>query len=155
MQPEFKLDQMIIPTTAITAGSKNYAYVDTKEFDFLAIEIVEMSASAATQLTALSLSETDTAPTAFTDGTVLTQFTGGTAVGTAAGFVLPTPSSTVGNNYRFNIDLRGRKRYICLEFEPGVTTRAAAVALLFRGESGPAQGTVATSTEGCRLVVSG
>lgn len=154
MLPNTKTVQMIVPTTAITAASTNFGSVDTKGYNYLQIDVVEMSASAATQLTALALGESDTAPTAWTDCSSIVAATGGTATSTSAGFVLPTPSSTTSNIYRFNVNLRGRKRYIGLEFEPGVTTRAAAIAVLSQCADGPAMATAATSAAGCRKIVS-
>jgi hypothetical protein len=150
----FKVEQLIVPTTAITAASANTAYVDTQGYDYLSVCIEEMSASAATQLTNLSLREDDTVPTAFTDASTIVAFTGGTATSATVGFVKPTPSSTTANVYRLNVDLRGRKRYIALKFDPAVSTRAAAQALLFKKEDGE-DGTIATGTAGCRLVVNG
>jgi hypothetical protein len=144
---EYKLQQLIVPTTAITAGSTaNSGYVDTKDYDYLMIDLIEMSASAATQVTGLRVREDDTVPTAFTDMSAIVALTGAAATSTSAGFVLPTPNSAVENNYRFHIDLHGRKRYIGLDFIPGVTTRAAAVALLMRGDEGANQATSSDAT---------
>ncbi len=137
---DYKLNQLIVPTTAITAGSTgNWGFLDTKDYDYLNIELVEMSASAATQVTGLRVREDDTVPTAFTDMSAIVALTGAAATSTSAGFVLPTPNSAVENNYRFRIDLRGRKRYIGLDFIPAVSTRAAAVGLLMRGAKEPSQ----------------
>jgi len=151
---------LLVPTTAITAGSTaNFGYVDTKGFDYLHIAVSEMSASAATQVAGLRIREDDTCPTAFTDMSAIVALCGAAATSTTAGFVLPTPSSVTDNVYRFNIDLKDRKRYIGLDFIPAVTTRASAVALLTRAEDGPAQKTstdAALTTEAvrCRLNVS-
>ncbi len=136
----YKLSQLIIPTTAITASSTaNWGYVDTKGYDYLKIDLVEMSASAATRCEGLRVREDDTVPTAFTDMSAIVALTGADATSTTAGFELPYPNSAVENNYRFGIDLRGRKRYIGLDYIPGVTTQAAAIALLLRGEEGADQ----------------
>lgn len=135
-----KLKQLIVPTTAITAASTaNWGYVDTKGWDYLQIDLVEMSASAATQVTGLRVREDDTVPTAFTDMSAIVALTGAAATSTSAGFVLPFPNSAVENNYRFNIDCRARKRYVALDFVPAVSTRCAAIALLLRGEKEPDQ----------------
>ena len=140
MLPDFKIKQLIIPTTAITAASTaNWGYVDTKGYSHLVVSLSEMSASAATQVTGLRVREDNTVPTAFTDMSAIVALCGAAATSATAGFVLPTPNSAVENNYKFNIDLRGRKRYVGLDFIPGVTTRAAAQALLFRGEEGADQ----------------
>lgn len=137
MVPDFAVKQLIVPTTAITAGSTaNWGYVDTKGYSYLGIALIEMSASAATQVTGLRVRELDTVPTAFTDMSAIVALTGAAATSTSAGFVLPTPNSAYasGNCYKFGIDLNGRKRYIGIDFVPAVTTRASAVALLFRDD---------------------
>jgi hypothetical protein len=146
---DHKIQQLIVPTTAITAASTaNSGYVDTKDYDYLEIALCEMSASAATQVTGLRVREDDTVPTAFTDMSAIVALTGAAATSTSAGFVLPTPNSAVENTYRFGIDLRGRKRYIGLDFIPAVSTRACAIALLLRGAKEPSQSvsTDATAT---------
>ena len=143
----YKLQQLIVPTTAITAASTaNSGYVDTINYDYLSIDLIEMSASAATQVTGLRVREDDTVPTAFTDMSAIVALTGAAATSTSAGFVLPTPNSAVENNYRFKIDLRGRKRYIGIDFVPAVSTRAACTALLLRGEEGANQSTSSDAT---------
>ena len=156
---EYKLKQLIIPTTAITAGSTaNWGYVDTKGYDYLGIDLVEMSASAATQVTGLTIGEDNTVPTAYADMSAIVALTGAAATSTSAGFVLPFPNSAVENNYRFGIDLRGRKRYIGVNYIPGVTTRCACNALLLRGEEGADQAvgtdkTATVTTQSLRLNV--
>lgn len=145
---DMKLKQLIIPTTAITAASTaNWGYVDTKGYDAVQIDLIEMSASAATQVTGLRIREDDTVPTAFTDMSAIVALTGAAATSTSAGFVLPFPNSAVENNYRFNIDLRGRKRYVGIDFVPAVSTQCAAIALLLRAEeSGQSTSTDKTAT---------
>lgn len=152
---------MLHPTTAITAASVNFGRVDTKGFDYLTIDVVGISASAATQVTALGVGEDDTAATAFTDTGVsrIVALTGGTATSSTAGFVLPTPQSAgaYGNRYRFNVDLRGRKRYIVVDYQPAVTDQACIIAHLYKCEDGPADTTSTIVTAGVdfsRLIAS-
>jgi hypothetical protein len=156
MNPEFKTVPMFEGLTMTSAGTL-FAAVDTKGFDFAAIDLVAGTGDAAsTAVTTLQLCEDDTAPTAYTDGSPVTQFVGAAAVSTSAGFVLPALSSSKQNVYRFNIDLRGRKRYLGLNFAPAKqTVGVSASALLFKGETGPAMATAATSADGARLIVSG
>jgi len=156
--PDYDIKQLIVPTTAITAASTaNWGFVDTKGYDYLSIALVEMSASASTQLGGLRIRESDTLPTAFTDLTAIVALTGAAATSTSAGFALPYPNSASaqGNIYKANIDLKGRKRYIGLDYIPSVTTQAAAVALLFRSEgdrmSVGTDKTATTTTESLRL----
>lgn len=157
----YAIKQLIVPTTAITAASTaNWGYVDTKGYDYICIDVNEMSASAATQLGGLRVREDDTVPTAFTDMSAIVALTGAAATSTSAGFALPYPNSAAasGNDYHFGIDLRGRKRYIGIDYIPSVTTRAAATALLFRAEEDPARTvstdkTATTTTASLRLDV--
>ena len=159
MYPDMKIVNLIVPTTAITAASTaNSGYVDTRGFDYLQICLSEMSASAATRHTGLRVREDDTVPTAFTDMSAIIALCGAAATSTSAGFQIPIPSSVTDNIYRFNIDLKGRKRYIGLDFIPAVTTRASAVALLLRTQDGPGQSAstdaaITTTVASCRLKV--
>lgn len=157
----YRIKQLIVPTTAITAASTaNWGYVDTQGYDYLCIDLVEMSASAATQITGLRVREDDTVPTAFTDMSAIVALCGAAATSTSAGFALPYPNSAAasGNNYHFNIDLKGRKRYMGVDYIPSVSTQAAAVALLLRSEDGiPSTSTekaITTTAVSLRLSVS-
>lgn len=147
---------MIVPTTAQSAAT-NTGIVDTIGFDHLQVDLVEMSASEATAaLTHLSLRENDTVPTAFTAMSSIVALTGAAATSTSAGFVLPTPNSAVWNNYRFNIDLKGRKRYIAIRHENSISTRVACNALLLRCQEGrpmptSSDATATVTTASCRL----
>ena len=157
MKPEFKTIPMFQGLTMISAGTV-FGCVDTKGFSHAAIDLVAGTGEAAsTAVTTLRLCENDSsAMTAYTDGTPITAFVGAAAVSTSAGFVLPALSTTKQNVYRFNVDLRGRKRYIGLNFAPTKqTVGVSASALLFRGEKGPAMETAATSADGARVIVSG
>jgi hypothetical protein len=145
-----KLVQLTLPTTAVVADAHLTSYVDTRGYDYLQINILELSASAATAAHFLQVREDDTVPTAVTSMSAIVAFTGASATSTSAGFVLPTPVSAgaFGNVYRFNINLKGRKRYIGLEYAPGVSQQWCAHALLMRCQDGPAQSvsTDATAT---------
>lgn len=158
MLPESKTDIMYLAASAASA-TEIACWVDTQGFDFLAIDVIADSVSAAeTAVTLLELGENDTTPTdVTTDCTLIAAFTGAAATSSTAGFVLPAASSSVDNYYRFNVDLRGRKRYIGCAFTPAhdIDDGVAVVGHLYRCEDHPAIITAATGTEGCRLVVSG
>lgn len=158
MVPESKTVLMKLDDSA-ASGADVVGVIDTKDFDYLTIDVLSGTASAAeTAVTALQLGESDTAATdVTTDQTLIPAFTGAAATSTSAGFVLPARSSTTTNIYRFNVDLRGRKRYIGCHFEP-TTTIAEGVAIvghLFRKSSTPYAETIGTATAGYRLIVSG
>lgn len=163
MQPEFKTVPLFEGLTMTSAGTVIGA-VDTKGFNFLVIDLVAGTGEAAsTAVTTLRLAENDTVTaessvTAYTTAgnTPITQFVGAAAVSTSAGFVLPALSSTVQNVFRFNVDLRGRKRFISLNFAPEKqTVGVSAHAMLFRSNVDPAMVTAATTVAGARLIVSG
>lgn len=157
MKPEYKTIPMLEGLTMSSAGSM-FGCIDTKGFAHLGINLIAGSAEAAvTAATVLRLCENDaSAMTAYADGSPITQFVGAAAISTSAGFVLPCVSSTKQNVYRFNVDLRGRKRYIGLNFQVAKqTVGVAAIANLFRSEIDPAMATVATTIDGARLIVSG
>jgi hypothetical protein len=157
MKPEYKTIPMFEGATVSSAGTL-FGCVDTKGFSHLGIDLAAGTGEAAqTACTILRLCENDaSAMTAYTDGTPITQFVGAAAVSTSAGFVLPALSSTKQNVYRFNIDLRGRKRYIGINLGLAKqTVGVSAHANLFRSEIGPAMVTAATGADGARLIVSG
>lgn len=155
MVPDFKTIPMFEGLTMTSAGTV-FGTVDTYGYDYLAIDLEAGTGEAAsTAVTTLRLCEDDTAPTAYTDGDAVTACVGAAATSTSAGFVLPALSSSYKNIYRFNIDLRGRKRYIGINFAPTKqTVGVGCQAHLFRAKTGPAMETAATSADGARLVVS-
>ena len=151
----------MINETMAAAGTA-FGAIDTLGFDYLKIDMAMESASAAeTALTILRVceSDTDSAMTAYTDGTPVTAFVGAAAVSTSAGFVLPPRSSTMENTYRMNIDLKGRMRYIGLNVSPTLTGTnggaVVAIGTLGRAADSTDIGTVATGVAGMRLNVSG
>ena len=159
MLPSNEKTVPMINETMSAAGTA-IADIDTLGFDYLKIDMAIESASAAeTALTTLRVCESDSAITAYTDGTPVTAFVGAAAVSTSAGFVLPARSSTKENTYRMNIDLKGRKRYLAVNVAPTLTgTNGGAVVVigtLGRAQDGADVKTVATGTEGMRLIVNG
>ncbi|MDI9433118.1 MAG: hypothetical protein QM570_15485 [Planctomycetota bacterium] len=160
MVPESKTVLMHLADSA-ASGADVVGVVDTIGFNYLTVDVLTGTASAAeTAVTALQLGETDDS-TAHSDVTtdmdLIPAFTGAAATSTSAGFVLPARSSATTNIYRFNVDLRGRKRYIGCHFNP-VTTVAEGVAIvghLYRKDVTPYAETVGTATEGYRVIVSG
>jgi hypothetical protein len=157
MQPEFKTVPMFEGLTMTSAGTV-FGAVDTIGFNFAAIDLVAGTVNQAeTAVTTLRLCESDTnsAMSAYSNGTPITAAVGAAAVSTSAGFVLPALSSTKQNVFRFNVDLRGRKRYIGVNFAPtGQTIGVSASAKLFRSHTDPAMATAATTESGARSIVS-
>ena len=142
----------MIPPATVAAASTTEAGVDTLGYDYCTIDVMNgATASNATAVTFLQISETDTVlPTQYTDGDAIVALTGAAAVSATAGFVLPTPSTCtvvpIGSNFRFNIDLKGRKRYLGILVTPGQTWALSAVAMLSRCQDGPAMSTISVAT---------
>lgn len=144
------------------AASSFECGVDTKGYDYCTIDFC--NGAAATDSVAavfIQCSESDTQfCTNYTDGTPIVALVGAAVVSASAGFVLPTPSTCtvvpVGSNYRFNIDLRGRKRYLGVLWEVGTGGNFSIVANLSRAHVDPAMPVVAVATNSteayqCRL----
>jgi len=149
---ESKVVKLITPQT-LAAASTTTAHFDTKGYDYCTIDIMDGSvATATTAITYLQVAEGDTAITAYTSltGSIIIPLTGGTATSATAGFVCPQPSTATvvptGCNYRLNIDLKGRKRWLFLEFTPAHASSIAAWATLYRCEDGPAMSTISPIT---------
>ena len=156
MIPQSKTIPMFEAITMTSAGTV-FGQVDTLGFDYLTINLEAGTGDAAsTAVTTLQCNEsdTDTLMTAYTDGDAITACVGAAAVSTSAGFVLPALSSTKMNIYRFNIDLKGRKRYIGVNFAPEKQTLGVACqATLSRCVDGDDIATAATTADGTRVIV--
>lgn len=136
-----------------------FATVDTLGFDYMVFDICSGTHEAAeTSLEILRLGESDTAPTdVTTDCTVLPAFSCGAATAATCDNILPAGSSTKQNVYRFNMDLRGRKRWIALDYTPvKQTVGISLVAHLFRANDGvDPLVTAATTADGFRMIANG
>jgi hypothetical protein len=160
---ETKIVKLFTPAT-VAAAATTTGCVDTLGYDYCTIDVMAGSiASNATAVTYLQVSESETAMTAYTDGDAIVALTGAAAVSATAGFVLPAPSTCTvvptGCNYRMNIDLKGRKRYLTLLFTPAQTVAQCAWATLSRVQNGPAMETISPITNStvayqCHLNVS-
>ena len=155
----------MIPPATVAAASTTEAGVDTIGFDYCTIDVINGAiATDANAVTFIQVSESDTVlPTHYTDGAAIVALTGAAATSATAGFVLPAPSTCtvvpIGSNFRFNIDLRGRKRYLGLLVTPAQTWALSAVAHLSRADTDPAMSVVTPATNSteayqCRLNVS-
>ena len=156
MMPEVKVINLFEGCT-MTSGATVFDAVDTKGFDACVIALVAGTGDAAsTAVTTLQLCESDTDPTDYTDGTAVTSFVGAAATSTSAGFVLPALSSSVQNIFQMNVDLRGRKRYLGINFAPEKqTVGVGCVAVLMRPENTEEIATIGTATAGLRLLQRG
>ena len=163
---ECKTLTLFAPTATVAAASTTTACMDRLGWDYAVIDIVECEASASnqTQISTLHFCESDTAIANYAGGTPIVALVGAAAASATAGFTLPTPSTStltpLGSTYRFNVDLRQRKRYMYVEFTPEHTCGVSCIAHLFRRETGdaalagPSVATATTVANQCRLVVS-
>lgn len=150
---------LISPTTQQTAGCTLTGQVDCAGYDYLTIigtDDGETTHSAAETPTELRLGESPTAPTAWADVTAIPTFEGGVAATDAThGFVIGTSSTNKCNGVVFNVDLRGRQRYILMHRVGVGTHHYAAVALLFKQHQGQEAAVATTTLSRPRNVVSG
>ena len=124
------------------AAATGTGRVDTLGFDFVSIDTVMATSTATNPPTRLRLMESD--DTVVTNFANIVPFTGGTATSATVGFVIPNSRTNTNTFYgvKFNVDLRGRKRYLRLEVSPADTNQiTSAVANLHRGDEAPVNAT--------------
>ena len=143
--------------TATNGETTVSGLVDTLGYDYCNI-IVNQIATLTNVMTTLAVRELATAPAAFTNMTAIIPLTGAAATSTSAGFAFPGLDSAVHNVHNFNIDLKGRERYIGVDIVPHTVGIITGVALLSRGHEGRNQavstdGTLTTTTGQLRLDV--
>jgi hypothetical protein len=121
-----------ILATGATNGETVTANIDTLGYNAASIDVIlGTSNTASNNPSTLKLSESDdTVVTNFAD---ITAFVGD---GTG-GFTIPTMSTAAENVSRFDVDLRGRKRYLRLTLSPVTTQAAIMAARLYRGTDTP------------------
>ena len=135
MVPNPTVKFMRDPVT-VAGGTIAFGIIDTKGFDYGVFLYLDGPNTAAGTPDIIRMGHDDTLSTAVTDGTVLTAFQGGTAIDSTHGFVLQAISVTGGarNTAYFGMDLRGKKRYISMDYEADGTHSGSMVALLSRAE---------------------
>jgi len=99
----------LLLSASCASDASHTAVIDTLGYDRLTIGLHETTVSATNGFITLKIGEGDTT-TAYTD--VATALAGSTIAATA---------TTVSQNYNFNIDCRGRKRYLLLTATPYTT----------------------------------
>ena len=121
-------------STASVAASATFTHeIDTSGFKYLAIDVVYSPFTAATAAYAsvLKLQESDASGSGQAD-------ISGMSVTAGAG---STTGASVGAIARFNVDLRGRKRYISVVTSPGNTVAVSSDARLAKGDNGATDAT--------------
>ena len=139
--------------TADTAtNATSQTSIDTLGFQYAAVDVIfEKVAAAGTNSAvclACKLQHGDTT-SSYTD---VSGFVGGTATSSTVAFSFPTPGNTNDTNVvRFNVDLRGKKRYLNVFATPQVASVVAVNCRLTKGVNAP----VNASDAGVKAFVSG
>jgi hypothetical protein len=116
--------------SASVATSATHSHeIDTYGYDYASIDVVYSPFATATSAYAsvLKLQQSDSSGSAQAD-------VSGFSVAAGAG---STTGASVGAVARFNVDLRGKKRYLTVVTTPGNSAAVASVARLSKGEEMP------------------
>ncbi len=145
MLPQFKPVVAISATSVGTSGGTiASSAIDTVGFDFCSLDIWGSTQAATTQAagpSVLKIQESDTTVVStFAD---IVGFRGGSATATNVDFIVGIGSSTLTNSYKFNIDLRARKRYLTVAITAASAQSFYAAANLGRAEQSPSTATKA------------
>ena len=140
---------VIAPAAIVDNAAYTTVQIDTLGFEYC--EIIVAIGASDIAMVALKVQESDTDGSNFTDVTGLVY---GTSVNTAgATSTLPTDGSD-GTLFKFEIDLRGRKRYLDLVATAGdgsTGTFASATARLSRAKNAPDTATEQGAAQVLRL----
>lgn len=125
---------LVLATASTTNGATATGQIDTLGFANCIIDVNMTTADSTTnKLTTLKISESDdTVATNFSDVTAL-------VAGGTGGFTLAAPSTSTNqpNLYKFNVDLRGRKRYLKVTVTPPTTQSITIWATLQKPQKAP------------------
>lgn len=124
----------VVKAAASVAASATHTHeIDTLGFESASIDVVFSPYTAATSNAApvLRLAQSDTSGSGQTN---ISGAVGGTDFTVAAG---ATTGADVGYVHRFDVDLRGKKRYLTVYTSPGNTVGVTTVVRLGRAESLP------------------
>jgi hypothetical protein len=121
-------------TTSVASSATFTHEIDTLGYKFATVDVIfsPYTASSVSLASVLKVGESDTA----SQGTAATNITG--LVGGTDFTIAATGASTganVGGIARFNVDLRGRKRYLTVIVSPSTTVAVISAARLSKGES--------------------
>jgi len=126
---------------SVAASATHSLEIDTLGFEYASIDVAfspftSAAATSATAATVIRLAHSDSTGTAAQSN--ISGFVSGTDFTVAAG---STTGSNVGYAHRFDVDLRGRRRYLTVYATPVSTVGVVTVARLSRGEAGPMSAT--------------
>lgn len=135
MRPQLK---QVIPFTpqSLTNGATASGNIDTKGFDWLTVDLATSTSNDVTNNpSVLKIAESD--------DTVVTNFANVSGLVGDTDFTIPNAVTQGDWGVKFNIDLRGRKRYLKISVSPVTTQVIAAIANLGVGEQAPVDTTSA------------
>lgn len=135
-------------SAASVAASATHSHeIDTLGFEAVSIDVVYSPFTSATSNAApvLRLTQHDVTGTGQTN---ISGFVGGTDFTVAAG---STTGANAGYVARFNVDMRGKRRFLTLYTSPGNTVAVSSVARLGRAEEAP----ITAAGKGVGTLVSG
>ena len=119
-------------TTSVAASATYTHEIDTLGYKYASIDVIfsPFTASNVSLASVLKVGETDTSGGTLTDVTGLRGGTDFTIAATGA-----STGANVGGVARFNVDLRGRKRYLTVSVSPSTTVAVITNARLSKGEN--------------------
>jgi hypothetical protein len=117
----------VVKVATVTADGGAFSHeIDTRYADYVSVDVVysTFTATSTAYSTSLKVQESDTAGSGQEDVPGMT--------------VTPTAGLTTGNHVcRFNVDMRGRKRYLTIVGNPAKPATVASVARLDKIEDNP------------------
>lgn len=126
MRPLLK-SAVVINDSGVTNGESATGNIDTKGYDWMTLDVMMTTSNDATNNpSVLKLSESD--------DTVVTNFADISGAVGDTDFTIPAADTSNDDIYKFNVDLRGRKRYIKLSVTPTTTQGVHAIANLGLGD---------------------
>ncbi len=141
-----------IGTADTATNATHQTSIDTLGFEYAAIDVIFEPVLAAGTNSAVCLAcklQHGDTTSSYTD---VSGFVGGTATSSTVAFSFPTPGNTNDTNVvRFNVDLRGKRRYLNVFATPQVASVVCTNARLSKGNVAPQNSTEA----GVKSFVSG
>ena len=133
MRPSLE-SKVVINDSGVTNGETATGNIDTLGYDWLTLDVMMTTSNAVTNNpSTLKLSESD--------DTVVTNFANISGAVGDTDFTIPNADTSASAIYKFNVDLRGRKRYIKLSVTPLTTQGVHAIANLGLGDEAPVAAT--------------
>ena len=133
MRPSLE-SKVVINDSGVTNGETATGNIDTLGYDWLTLDVMMTTSNDTTNNpSTLKLSESD--------DTVVTNFANISGAVGDTDFTIPAADTSASAIYKFNVDLRGRKRYIKLSVTPVTTQGVHAIANLGLGDEAPVAAT--------------